>query len=104
MLIPVFFAAVFCWFMAFRAAASLSRLTPGVSAFQTFQRLGRWDFETIRAAAGTAAEPHILTYKRSFAGFFVLILVVLAFTVLAIVLGGNTPATLNPPSSSAASP
>ncbi|MEO6395493.1 MAG: hypothetical protein ABIO40_06245 [Devosia sp.] len=93
MLVGVLAAAVFCWVMAVRAAFSIAALAPGSSRFGIMQTLGRWDFDSIRTAAGAGVEPHILTFKRAFAGFFVLVLIVVAFSALAYVTGNAAPAT-----------
>ena len=100
-MLPVFFAAaVFCWFVALRAAGSISGMVPGTSRFGVMQMLGRWDFESIRAKAGPEAERHIVTYKRAFAGFFTLVLLVIAYSALAFTLGGaGTPPANSLPSS-----
>ena len=101
-MLPLFFAAaVFCWFVALRAAGSISGMVPGTSRFGVMQMLGRWDFDTIRAKAGAAADPHILTYKRAFAGFFVLVLLVVGYSALAFTVGGAGTPPANSLSSSA---
>ena len=96
-----FAAAVFCWFAALRAAGSISGMVPGTSRFGVMQMLGRWDFESIRSKAGPAADPHIETYKRAFAGFFVLVLLVVAYSALAFTLGNAATPPANSLSSSA---
>jgi len=79
-------AAVGAWLVALMAALQIVALTPAGQRMKSWFALGGWRFGEIRAAAGTAVEPHIRRYRMA---FLVFMLAVIAGAAGGILLGAE---------------
>ena len=70
--------AVGAWIVAVVSALSIVQLAPAGQRMSLWFTLGWWRFDRVRAATGSAADPHIKRYVLACVVFFIAILLAMA--------------------------
>lgn len=74
--------AIASWVLAIFTAIQIVQLVPQGHGFDTWIKLGRWDFGSIRQLVGAALDPLKKRYIGAFVVFFAVIILAIGLTFL----------------------